>query len=110
MTTNNEVLTQQEIVRLKHSIAAVAPEEFFIKVARAIEQAVLAKVQPAMPADAEDTARLNFLAEHARTVRRADDGRQNLIVWGHDFPAEGAGLRNNLNSMIDDARRRIEGE
>lgn len=66
--------------------------------------------RPAMPADAEDTKRLDFLAENARTVRRADDGRSNLIVWDHDFPNEGAGLRSNMNAMIDSLRRRIEGE
>jgi|GEM_PF-6760680 len=111
MTTNNEVLSVEQIVGILHNTPPAPKEGHHVVFARAIEQAVLAKVQSAMPANAEDTKRLNFLAEHARTIRRADNGRQNLVIWSHNMPFEGAGLRANMNTMIDHTRRRrIEGE
>lgn len=39
--TIETVLTEKEVIAMKHSLGVIAPDEFFNKIARAIEQAVL---------------------------------------------------------------------
>jgi len=52
-------------------------------------------------AQAEDTARLEFIATNGSAIRDTTNGTRNLFVWGFDFPEPGAGRVENLRARID---------
>lgn len=51
------------------------------------------------PGSGEDTARLDWLQTHGCTVRRADNGKRNLVIWNDG----------SIREAIDAARASLDG-
>ncbi|WP_341249100.1 hypothetical protein [Cupriavidus pauculus] len=51
------------------------------------------------PGSGEDTARLDWLQTHGCTVRRADNGKRNLVIWN----------KGPIRPAIDAARASLDG-
>jgi hypothetical protein len=53
--------------------------------------------------DKVDAELLDWLAMHGSSVRRANNGHKNLLVWGVDRPATNLSIGQNLRAAIADA-------